>query len=112
MPSHCGDVFFLFHSLGPIKASEQLCESAASGLNFLSDRRAAATDSSAAKSMLRSYQLSGDGQDDLFILRVWAEMSGSSKLEGLRFNVKHRKAREKSPLGRGSKTLRLLTFAA
>lgn len=107
VPSDCSHIFFLFHALGSVKVSEQLCESLASTLKMLAkDRPSAATESIVAKCMMRVAGLNGSADDDRFILRMWSEMVGAKNVDSVPFFVKQIKQREaKFPLGKGSKTL-------
>jgi hypothetical protein len=102
-PSEFYHAWFVFHGGGSIVGSEAVCESMASLLKFYGRRsRTVASRSVVERVVLRVAGVAGDGTDDPFIQRCWAETGAS-------FFCRSEKARAKRwPLGGGSKTLHRL----
>eukprot|EP00973_Karenia_brevis_P059065 8223766-Karenia_brevis.AAC.1 len=58
------------------------------------------------KAIMRYAGLAGDGSDDFFLLRCWAEYFGGVSSEDFNFNFESKKKLQaKYPWGAGSKTL-------
>ena len=75
----------------------------------LMGRRGAALVLEVEKTTLRLHNLAGDGGDDIFLLRCWAEFFGSASPGKFNFNFSQPNARaRKFHLGKGSKVIHIL----
>ena len=104
-PPFARHVWWILHAMGSTQGSEAFCESIGSLLKLYGQKRRRVSAAKAdEKTRLRLAGLKGDGTDDVFLQRIFAEMFGSA--ENIKLFYKNRAARERRyPLGKGSKTL-------
>ncbi len=101
-PAGCEAAFVLYHFTGMFGVSEARAESIASVLKRFSPPGSSrlATDRVTEKAILKSSGITGDGSDDLFLLRCWVEFFGGLQKEKFTFHYTHRRRRQqKFPWG-------------
>ena len=107
-PVGCEAAFALYHFTGMFGISEAHAESVASLLKrYMYARHSRlGTDRVIEKVILSNSGLKGDGSDDIFILRCWAEFFGGLNKKRFRFhNIKATKRRRRFPGCNGSKVI-------
>ena len=106
-PAGCEAAFALYHFLGMLGISEAQAEGVASSLKRYSPALASrlGTDRIIEKVMLRNSGVAGDGSDDVFILRCWAEYFGGLQKKHFRFHRLKRRGMRYLPLSGGSQVI-------
>ena len=108
-PAECEAAFAIYHFTGMLGVSEAQAESAASLLKRYQPVQSSGrlgTTRVIEKAVLRMSGIAGDGSDDLFLLRCWAQYFGS--LQKGTFSVRYKKQHRRKrlpPLGHGSKVV-------
>ena len=107
-PVGCEAAFAIYQFTGMLGVSEAQAESAASLLKRYQPQSSGSfgTKRVIEKAVLRMSGIVGDGSDDLFLLRCWAQFFGS--LQKGTFSFRYKKAappEETFPLGHGSKVV-------
>ena len=107
-PVGCEAAFALYHFTGMFGISEAYAESVASLLKRYMSARAShlGTDRVIEKVILSNSGLKGDGSDDIFILRCWADFFGGLNTKRFRFhNLRPSKRQCRFPVCKGSKVI-------
>ena len=104
-PAGSEGAFSLYHFTGMFGISEARAESICSSLQRYAPKEASqlSLDRIIEKTVLASGHVEGNGGDDIFILRCWAEYFGGASPSRFSFDYKHKRARaRKYSLGGGA----------